>query len=269
MQKPLLNSYQRKILKLLVEYKYLTTAQLHTKLQAPYCAITTWRWLDKLREMELVRSFACQPNRGNSSEVGWLLTKRGASEVGFLKYNSHYQRTPNAELLFWREMEINLEQEVMSLPGWRLLRPRTFSPSASLEDKTEQYHILTKAVTWNEYLRTGKLPHNPLSFHSLNVPLKANQHLAYYTSSSNPYLCLAVVFIICPLRGSTVFWKTRIKQYRALAKQLSVIALFPDEDRELLVSHEQFLFKHHFHCTTLASAQKLLNKEQEHKNTIR
>jgi hypothetical protein len=252
----------REILKLLVDYKFLTTAQIHTKLNSPHSYLTTWRWLDKLREMELTKSFPCQPNKGNNSEFGWLLTNKGANAIGFLKYNSHYNRVPTPEQLFTREMEIELETQIALVRNWQLIRPKNFSPSANIADKTEQYYVLSKAVAWNEYLRTGILAENPNSFHSLPVPLRANNHVAHYTLPTKPQLCLAITFIICPLLSGQVFWKRRVKEYEALAKRLPIVALFRPESGELL-PHEKFLTKHNIRCIPIKSVSQFLTLHQQ------
>jgi Replication-relaxation len=243
-----LTSSQKEILKLLVEYRFLTTSQIHRKLRSPYQFSTTWRWLSKLQELSLVTSFVCEPEKGAISQIGWLLTSKGANAIGFFRYNSHYKRIPKPELLVERETEISLEEQIMEVEGWNFIRPKTFSPSASLENKTLQYQLLTQAITWDEYLRTGKLPQNLHNFHSLVVPLRANQYVAYYKLRSNELHCLAVIFIVCPARAAEVFWNNRIKQYNAIAKRLPVVVVFPLTEKEVLRSHEPFFSEHNFRC---------------------
>jgi hypothetical protein len=256
-QHRLINSNQKQILTLLVKHKFLTTVQIHNKLESAYSKLTTWRWLKNLRELRMVSSFATQPHKGNNSEFGWLLTAKGARSIGFAKYNSHYQRPPNQQQLHAKEVELAIEKQVYQA-GWELLYPQTVSPTTRLSNNSEQYEVISQAVRWDEYLRIGTISNQKSDFATLTVPLKANTHVAYYQEAVSIKLCKAVILIICPVRAGHMFWEARIRQYEALAKKIPVLVVLADYQEEQKMRYEQFLSKHYFRIIFVSHLLEIL-----------
>ena len=92
------------ILRLLVEYRFLTTNDVHKELlgrelvHGSYDARQTRRDLESLELLGLVRSFVVEPGFGNRSRYCWLLTSEGATAVNFTKYDYRYRREPSKRI---------------------------------------------------------------------------------------------------------------------------------------------------------------------------
>ena len=146
----LANSRIIAILRLLLEYRFLTTGQCHTLLGQKWPQQTR-RALARARKKRLIKSFAYQPGLGNRSELCWQLTLTGihflekadGSQIG---YNSSFWRKPPLERIQQRDSELELEQQVKGV-GWKVIRPRTYNHHKPLPN--------TNRMTEPEYCRTN------------------------------------------------------------------------------------------------------------------
>jgi hypothetical protein len=236
------------ILKLLAEYRFLTTNQLwqlvgHKRVQR------TREDLDWLKKQELILGFRYEPERGTASELCWLLLLNGArqlkAQTGLeLNYGNHFRRQPDRERIYFREVELAFEKQVRTA-NWKLIRPITYSRYKPLPVKTEQYHILVHILTLEEQKRVaiGTII-NPNGRHTLCVPLRTNDYVAYTEDKTR-----AVIFILQPPRATQKFWETRITDYKLLAKELKVIGVFEKEPEA--IAHKTLLEKEKFLITTV------------------
>lgn len=214
------------ILRLLVEYRFLTTAQLHTLLGHKWPQQTR-RALARARKKRLIKSFAYQPGLGNRSELCWQLTLTGihffekaeGSQVG---YNSSFWRKPPLERIQQRNSELELEQQVKGA-AWKVIRPRTYNHHKPLPNYTRQYKAIATALTLLEQRRRAGQPVDPNGPHTLGIPLRINEYVAQSQDKSR-----AVVLILCPARVGETFWAERLKKFGLLAREIPVVAVFAE-----------------------------------------
>lgn len=249
-----INSAQRQILQLLVQYRFLTTRELQTRLEWPY--LKTWRTLAKLRKLGLARDFRCEPEKGTRSEIAWLLTASGAKAVDFTGYNSHFSRRPSRDRFYLHSLELEVERQV-KLADWQLIKPLVVSSTAPLPATTEQTVALREALLTREYLLKGGefSPSSNSSFYTLVVPLQANQPVATIglaqPAENKPTLRLAVVFLLCPPTATRRFWQERAKEYQALAEYLPVVAVFGAGQENLARHYKPLLASFGFKLLTI------------------
>jgi hypothetical protein len=199
------------ILKLLGEFRFLTTGQLQRRV-LPQRRVQRFReYLARLRDLGMVTAFPYEPERGKSSELCWLLLKAGAAEIS-LRYNTHFRRRPTRERIRFREVELQLEEQV-SEAGWKLVKPQSYNRVKPLPERTEQFFRLAHALE----------PQGKGFAADLCVPINANDYVAYTHDGKQ-----AVVLILCPPRATEKFWFSRVQRYRQLARRLKVVAVFEE-----------------------------------------
>jgi hypothetical protein len=221
------------ILRLLVEYRFLTSSQFHTKLDFKYQR-QTLRYLERARAKGLLTSSRCEPDQGRRSELYWQLTARGihtleATDGVYIGYNTRYWRKPGLARLKTRQSEIELEQQVAQA-NWRLIRPRTTNQYKPLPAYTRQYKAIAAALTLIE--QRYHPPGHPIALdgpHTLAIPLKLNEYVAQSQDKTR-----SVVLLLCPYRFGETFWAERIKKYGQLAQKLPVVAVFGEATQALV-----------------------------------
>jgi Replication-relaxation len=225
------------ILRLIAEYRFLTTKQIQ-RLTDRKWAQQTREDLLRLKQLTLIKSFDFQPERGKTGEHCWLLLEQGArllQEKGYsVRYNTHYRTEPNRERIAFRDLELELEHQV-KIAGWHLIKPQTYNQYNPLPDHTAQYKQLVQAVTMIETKRAN--PGTKVTTegsHTLGVPLKMNDYVAYSPDGNK-----TVVFILHPERGTAKFWQSRLKKYRLLVKDIAIVGLFVN--KEVAEPHQRLL----------------------------
>lgn len=275
---------RQNILRLLVEYRSLTTSQIWCLFQDKFGAKSLRRIqsdLAALKRAGAVSSFEVRPETGPGNEFAWLLLKQGARKSGFdnFRYGSHYRREPNRHYFETLSMRLELEKAVEICKGWQLIRPQTYSRGRPLPDRTPQYWRLAEALTWQEYHGTGRWPAGGVEgSHTLSAPLKANHYVAYTHPRPKPiipqtrrpdstfnmpgpdtaptYCEEVVVFILCPPRAGEKFWLARNREYQQLARQLLVFGVFENDEKAL--NHKPLLGKAGLRVTTLSRVSTIL-----------
>ena len=220
------------ILRLLLEYRFLTTGQCHTLLDQKWPQQTR-RDLARARKQQLIKSFAYQSGKGNHSELCWQLTVKGIHLLEetsglHLKSKTFLWRKPSLQRIQQRENELELEQQVQAA-SWRVLRPRTYNQYKPLPNYTRQYKAIATALTTLEQKRRAGAPVDPNGPHTLCIPLKTNEYVAQSQDKSR-----VVVLILCPIRVGKTFWAERLKKYGLLARELPVVAVFAESARARL-----------------------------------
>lgn len=225
-----LPAYKLKILTVLAEYKYLTSKQVWDKTGAAMEGRSykqTRVELDRLKKAGLVRVEQVKGEHGRTGHHQWILRQAGARLINFNKFGKHYRRELTRYQTDYHKLELDLEEQIdLALGDWKLVKRQT----GRLLEETEQYNCLCQVLTWQEFLLTGRRPTDPDGPHTLMVPLKANNHVAYL-----PDYKKAVVFILARPRATHRFWQERSKQYGRLAKKIPVYGVFPNRE-QLLIS---------------------------------
>lgn len=252
---------RHQILQLLAKYRFLTTNQIHSLLQPERPVKKTWKELDRLRKLGMIKSVTYEPEKGIYGELCWLLLLKGARVINFRGFGRNNLRKPSPERVVYRGLELILEWQVQHASNnfsatWNLEKPQNLK-TKNLQH-TNQYYRLIEAVNWNIYRQTGLKPENAEGFQTLCVPAKANDFVAY-TALDNR---LAVVLVLPPVRASEKFWSSRIDQYQELAKELPVFGVFED-DKQALV-YKPILNPHGLRVTTLNRVSVLLESIASH-----
>lgn len=231
-----LTTGRRLLLELIGQRKRLTTSQLHGLCQPDKLLQQTQRDLARLREMKLTRSIQADPQKGRSSELAWMLTRRGADLIN-VKYGSNYRRKPGKEQLEYERLEFALVQAIEEA-GWHVSKPHKYGPTNPKPECTHQAELLRELFHASEtYLiekarRTGQsvdfererdFDHN---LHLWVVPDGANDYIAYLPGK--PW---KLVILILPRSNATVqFWKKRLELYKNLTERIMVVAVFTTTD---------------------------------------
>jgi hypothetical protein len=257
-----LTDRRHQILQLLAQYRFLTTNQIHSLLQPERPVKKTWKELDRLRKLGMIKSVSYESEKGIYGELCWLLLLRGAKVIDFRGFGRNNLRKPSPEKVVYRTLELILEWQVQhagsnSFANWSLEKPQNLRTSNS-QQHTSQYYRLIEAINWKIYRQTGHKPENPEGFQTLCVPTKANDFVAFSASDNR----LAVVLILPPVHASEKFWLSRIEQYQELAKELPVFGVFED-DKEALI-YKPLLNPHGLRVTTLNRISVLLEAIASH-----
>src|SRR5438270_5930007 len=104
-------TYNRKILILLAEYKFLSSTQIWDLSGAalegkPYNQ--TQVKLSKLKNAGLVRIEVIKNDKGNASLQQWVLTRAGARLINFEGYGKHFERPISRYQAELHKLEIDL-----------------------------------------------------------------------------------------------------------------------------------------------------------------
>lgn len=251
--------------------------------------------LQRLNQAGLVQSFPVSPEIGPRSEMGWILLKPGADWVGIEQhYGNHFRRLPSLEQLAYTGLKLELERIVATTGGWQIEKPQNYNRIQPLPPRTPQYYRLAQALTWQEFHNTGYWPVGDIKGpHTLGLAFKANDYVAYSIPRVVPtvpaavskvalpittresadlrktelfqsvnrgntkgYSEHAVVFILCPPKGSQSFWQARFRQYQQTAGRILVIGVFETEDRAL--TYKTLLSKGGLRVTTLSRIKTVL-----------
>jgi hypothetical protein len=221
-----LPDYKLKILTVLAEYKYLTSKQVWDKTGAAMegkSYTQTRVELDRLKKAGLVRVEQVRGENGRTRQHQWMLLRAGARLINFDKFGKHYQRPLSRYQSDYHKLELDLEEQIeLALGDWKLVKRQT----GRLPATTGQYSRLCQVLTWQEYRTTGTLLADPFGPHTLMVPLRANQHLAYLPGNKK-----AVIFILPRPRATERFWQERSKEFGRLAEKMPVYGVFPDTEQ--------------------------------------
>ncbi|HEX2911480.1 MAG TPA: replication-relaxation family protein [Chloroflexia bacterium] len=232
-------AYKVEILSILARYRFLTSRQIWEKsgLLAGKSYSQTRVELARLKKMRLVRSLTVENEKGRASPHQWVLSPAGAKLAGLPTCpNYGGSRHPSRLRIRQQAMLLELEEQVtLAGAGWRLVLPAT---GRLKPDPAEQYHRLVAALNFREYRETGKWPANPYGPHTLGIPLRSSDYLAY----SQPGGEFAVVLILCPQGSGRKFVGSRIEKYRAITGRVPVVMLFSEERLSRL--HRSLLVKH-------------------------
>jgi hypothetical protein len=128
-----------RILRLLAEWKQLTTTQIWQYLDADKPRRYTQQLLGRLQQQRMVRGVDLSPRQGTRSEHYWLLLERGAQALG-IAYGQQYRRRPTTAALEYRGLQLALRMAV-ERAGWQFLPPGT-----SLEKPDPRVRQLITAV---------------------------------------------------------------------------------------------------------------------------
>ncbi|HEX2916854.1 MAG TPA: replication-relaxation family protein [Chloroflexia bacterium] len=223
--------YKSQILGLLVRYRFLTSYQIWEKsgLLAGKSYGQTRVELARLKKMGLVRSLSVEKEKGRAAPHQWFLTPAGARLAG-LASCPNYAGTSrlSRERIRLQGLQLDLEEQVaLAGEGWRLAVPARHRVQP---ERSEQFHRLAAALNFKEYRETGKWPVNPYGSHTLGIPLRMSDYLAY----SQPGGEFVVVLILCPPGAGRRFFESRIARYRALTPKVPVVALFNQESQAKL-----------------------------------
>lgn len=253
---------RHQILQLLANYRFLTTNQIHNLLQPERPVKKTWKELDRLRKLGMIKSVSYETQKGIYGELCWLLLLRGAKVINFHGFGRNNLRKPSPERVAYRNLELILEWQVQHVEGnpganWCLEKPQNLRVRNS-QQHTDQYYRLIEAINWKIYRQTGQRVEDAEGFQTLCVPAKANDFVAYTALDKR----LAVVLILPPIRASEKFWLSRIDQYQELARELPVFGVFED-DKQALV-YKPLLNPHGLRVTTLNRISVLLGAITNH-----
>ncbi|MBN9390830.1 MAG: hypothetical protein J0I20_22565 [Chloroflexi bacterium] len=302
------------ILKMLAEYRSLTTRQISKLLQTRGFPKTLRRVqsdLQMLNRAGYIRSYPVLPEIGPRSELGWSLLKPGAAWAGLEHhYGNHFRRKLSVEQLAHTGLKLELERVVATSAGWQLEKPQTYNRVRPLPSRTPQYYRLAQALTWREFYNTGRWPVGDIKgTHTLGLAFKTNDYVAYSRPREVPkvsatglkesfpakpgptglgptfgpgntpgpgnvdktggvsqpgneeplksyYSEHAVVFILCPPKGSQSFWQARFQHYQQIAGQILVVGVFETEEKAL--SYKTLLSKARLRVTTLNRVRTVL-----------
>jgi hypothetical protein len=247
---PRLTESRLAILKLLGEYRCLSSRQIWQELQPQKHYTHTLGELAALRKLGMVQSRPTQPERGKVSEFGWFLLKRGAEAAGLNNYGSFYRRFPTREVLAQRGLELELARQVRDCNGWKLIKPIFYNSCRPLPAVTPQGNIISTALKKAEYEAIKQVtladPNRPglsqkmLDFkaglYEQRVPWQANHYVAYRAPGGveSHEITLAVILILCPPQATRKYWQFRLNLYAKVARvedggiegRLDVLAVF-------------------------------------------
>lgn len=257
-----LTARKYQILQLLAKYRFLTTNQIHSLLQPERPVKKTWKELDRLRKLGMVKSVSYEPEKGIYGELCWLLLLKGAKVIDFRGFGRNNLRKPSLEKVVYRTQELILEWQVQhagnnSPVKWSLEKPQNLR-TKNVHQHTNQYYRLIEAINSKIYRQTGQKVQDAEGFQTLCVPSKANDFVAYTNSDYR----LAVVFILPPVRASEKFWLSRIDQYQELSKELPVFGVFEDDKQAL--AYKPILNPHGLRVTILNRVSVLLDSIASH-----
>ncbi len=235
------------ILKYMHEHKFGTTYQLHHVLQADKKVTHTLGDLSRLRELGLLRSFACQTDIGKRPMLCWLLRQPGATAIG-QGWNNEYDREPGNEQILMRDWEMGIE-EGLAMLGWKLVKPVHYNRVKPMPDRTVQAITLIEALKRIYYYRITQKGETQLSeeyrvqFYDVYVPPHCNDYVAYRQykewvnrpGSGKPPEQLtqlqAVTFVLVPPSATRRFLKGRMEFYKQFVKEMPVIAVFGTKEQ--------------------------------------
>jgi hypothetical protein len=251
---PALAPNKRAVLKLLAEWKQLTTTQIYQYLNPDRSRRYTQQLLHDLAAGRFVRGVAY--STWARAEYYWMLLARGAHDAG-CAYGKQYRRAPAPDTLRYRGLQLALIAQAQGA-GWLLIRPAAYSAARPRPLETPQRRQLVEAVLAIEGRTLTDLMARGVAWHELKdrmdryqrrqvgavVPVSPNDYVAYV-----PYRAeLAAVLIPHPSYAGLRFWTrkpvfryrrptfaderdSRVERYRRLARILPVIAVFatPEE----------------------------------------
>lgn len=254
-----LPNYKQQILKVLAEYKFLSSKQVWDKSGAAMEGRSynqTQVELHRLKKAGLVRLVKVEGENGGGGLYQWVLERAGAKLINFDNYGRHYQRPLTRYKVETHKVVLDLEEQVeLALGGWKLIKSQPYSSTHPLPKTTNQYNQLCKVLTWLEYEVTGEFPSNLFGPHTLMVPLQANQYVAYLKTDKK-----AVIFIIPHPRATERFWLERSKEYGRLAERIATYAVYPS--KEQAGQAEKILSKAGFKALAVGQVSSVLSRLQ-------
>lgn len=246
----------------------LGAGEMHQLVDPSKSRSYTSKDLAALEENGCVKRFRLKPSEGASSEFGYQLTQKGASQIG-VKLGSEDRREPSTEKLEWQRMVRELERAVESA-GWLLIKKHDYNSSHPVPEYTPQYLQLARALK----VAAGYELRQELEGYAANrvseslekriqwyleqpprclgLPGKVNDYVVY-----PPDQLTAVVLILPRPNASTDFWQNRINKYSRIAKELFVFGVFNSEEQAL--QYKPLLNEHNLRVTTLKQVVRVLN----------
>ena len=248
---------------LLAKMKHLSRKQIRDHLYASKSEWYTWRRLNSLRKRGYVHARPLGPERGAASECYWVLTRRGARELG-IQFTGTYRRRPTRYAIEHRGLLLEITRQVAEA-GWELITPApTQLGSESLQREQVVKAVLKREGMAIENLLLQGYPANRLTERierwnaghvGAVVPRKVNEYVAYVPGHPEQ----TALLIPHPLIAGRGFWTrspgmrprsrgrypkigSRLNRYSRLAQILPVLAVFTSEEigrqyADLLASH--------------------------------
>ena len=238
-----LTTTREAILGYLVEWRFGTSTQIWRELQRGKFRNHTVGDLEKLRDAGLIRSLKISPEKGEHSELCWILLPLGAKAVNAV-YNNQYAIKPGQQRIFLRDMELELARTI-KLAGWQLIKPGNYSPHKPMPKQTPQYHKLAESIEAIEMVRIktalvrGQISQSSQTFinykehqHLWGLPGQLNDYVAFIDANEAPGA--VVVLMLCPPNTGRKAWEARLEKYSKIAKYLPVYGVFPNEEARVI-----------------------------------
>lgn len=207
------------ILYFLYDHRVLTTSQIHREVRNNERRKDTWRDLAKLRELELIKGVALEPDKGKASEFYWFLTKKGAQELGHTPLTTKV-KNPEPRQVEFKTHQLELECQVKTA-GLLLIKPQHFNVSRPKPVETRQSEIMLK------YLDFHFSATNRNQTYRLYRPLGVNDYLAHTPKHSQIF-----IFILCPPDAGRKFWEGRASLYKRFSERYGQTwAVFTSENQ--------------------------------------
>jgi hypothetical protein len=253
--RPTLSPKRMAILRLLAEWRQLTTRQIWQELHPEKSRSYTKRALVDLRRAGFIQGRSCDPRRGPTSEYYWFLRAPGAYALA-VPYDTHFRRRATRDTLAFRGLQLDLMRQARAA-GWAVIPAARYSRAHPRPETTPQTQHLVAAVLAHERralaaaLAEGTPPqlleHRQallrIGSTGAMVPPAVNDYVVYRPAAPDE----AAVLIPHPPYAGPSFWThntrsrqhradpagrrdSRLARYRRLARILPVIAVFPTRE---------------------------------------
>jgi hypothetical protein len=253
--RPTLSPKRMAILRLLAEWRQLTTSQIGQELHPERPRSYTKRALGDLRRTGFIQGRSCDPHRGSTSEYYWFLRAPGAYALA-VPYDTHFRRHPSHDTLAFRGLQLDLMRQAYAA-GWAVIPAARYSRAHPRPATTPQTQHLIAVVLAHECralaaaLAQGTPPqlleHRQallrIGSTGAIVPPAVNDYVVYRPAAPDE----AVVLIPHPPYAGPSFWThktrgqqhlgepvghrdSRLDRYRRLARILPVLAVFPTRE---------------------------------------
>lgn len=226
------------ILQFLNTYKFATTSHIERYLGISKAA----NRLRELEEINFVRSYRYEAEKGRASEKCWWLWYGGArllSSILEAKVNYDHrlaQHPPSVDRIYFRTMEHEIRCQLeQAKGGWQLIEPQEFNranPRAPEDTPTPQSYQLFLALDLAErqaieaerqqgYDVSLRLKDYEDEVHLECLPFQVNHHVAFI-----PDTTLAALLILCPTDITPQFWRIRLEEYGDMVGHVKIYGVF-------------------------------------------